>query len=107
MSAVKTLIQFGASNIGRGFIAPLFAQAGWRVVFVDIDEPRFLLNQRGQYVVNEVTNDSSNAVVVQPVAGILAGDSADVVAEIAQADLLGTAVGLGALKFLVPISPLA
>lgn len=99
----QTLIHFGAGNIGRGFVAPLFTAGGWRVVFVDIDEPRIsALQSRGSFTITEVTNAGETAVTVAPVGGILAGDSDAVAKAIAEADLVSTAVGLGALRFLGP-----
>jgi len=32
-------LMYGAGNIGRGFIGPLMAQSGYKVVFVDINRP--------------------------------------------------------------------
>ena len=99
----KTLIHFGAGNIGRGFVAPLSTAGGWRVVFVDIDQPRIdALRTAGAYTVLEVTNDGENPVTVTPVDGIMATDGEAVASAIAEADLVSTAVGLGALRFLGP-----
>ena len=98
---MPTLVQFGAGNIGRGFIAPLFSAAGWRVVFVDIDRERIAaLCIRGGYRVLEVDADHEAEVVVEPVDGIPADDRDAVTAALATADLAATAVGLGALHHL-------
>ena len=100
---MPTLIQFGAGNIGRGFIAPLFTAGGWRVCFVDIDATRInAVQQRGRYTVCEVDTDLRRPVVVEPVDGLLASDGAAVAAAVAEADLVATAVGLGALRHLGP-----
>lgn len=98
---MPTLVQFGAGNIGRGFIAPTFSAAGWTVVFVDIDRARIgRLNERRAYVVREVANDGARDVRVAPVAGIMGDDLDAVAAAVAVCDLVATAVGLGALKHL-------
>ena len=36
-SSVKKAMQFGAGNIGRGFIGQLFSRSGYEVAFVDVD----------------------------------------------------------------------
>jgi len=92
------LVQFGAGNIGRGFIGPLFARAGWRVVFADIDERRVAeLNARRGYLVHEVVDERRTSIAVSGVEGILASDQAAVAQLVAQADLVATAVSVAAL----------
>lgn len=96
---MPVLVLFGAGNIGRGFIAPLFCPAGWRVVFVDVDGRRIAaLRSRGAYRLTYVGDDRCRTVEVAPVDGIDAADGELVAAAIAQCDLAATAVGLGALR---------
>lgn len=97
------LVQFGAGNIGRGFIGPVFAASGWQITFIDVN-PQVIeaLQSRGSYTVYEVDNDQRRACVVDGVAAIDGRDISAVASSVAQADLLATAVGLGALRFLGP-----
>ncbi|MCX7667869.1 MAG: mannitol-1-phosphate 5-dehydrogenase, partial [Atribacterota bacterium] len=44
------LLQFGAGNIGRGFMGHLFREAGYEVLFVESDDNLVrLLNERRTY----------------------------------------------------------
>ena len=43
---MKTFVQFGAGNIGRSFIGRLFAEAGYKVIFVDVDRELICLAER-------------------------------------------------------------
>ena len=53
---MRTLIIWGAGRIGRGFVAGLFREPGWRIVFVDIDRALVeQLNRRGAYTVLRAT----------------------------------------------------
>ncbi|MBQ9819166.1 MAG: mannitol-1-phosphate 5-dehydrogenase, partial [Bacteroidales bacterium] len=46
-------IQFGAGNIGRGFIGAVLAQAGYQVVFADVVADLLdQINNRKQYTVH-------------------------------------------------------
>jgi len=47
---MKQAIQFGAGNIGRGFLGQLFYESGYRTVFVDVDRDLVTrLNREGAY----------------------------------------------------------
>ena len=93
------LVLFGAGNIGRSFIAPLFARAGWDVVFVDVNTTIVdALNDRGGYDVVVVDSDApADRVAVSGVRAIDGRDAAAVAAELATSDLAATAVGKAAL----------
>jgi mannitol-1-phosphate 5-dehydrogenase len=46
----KKAVQFGAGNIGRGFMGQLLWEAGFEITFVDADKQLVaLLNDRNQY----------------------------------------------------------
>jgi mannitol-1-phosphate 5-dehydrogenase len=96
-------VHFGAGNIGRGFVGLLLHRAGYEVVFVDVvDELIDGLNSTPSYRVKEVGLDSDEQVVDNYRAVNSRGDEAAVVAELAAADLVTTAVGPTVLKFVAP-----
>jgi len=99
------LIQFGAGNIGRSFIGQLFSLAEWEIVFIDIDEKIVNeLNKKRCYNV-EIKNEVSETILVENVRGVLVDDYEAVSNEVADADLISTAVGKNALPYI--IKPLA
>lgn len=94
-------IQFGAGNIGRGFIGAVLSQAGYKLVFADVVEE--LLNQintRHEYTVH-VSDHNSYDLPVKGVSAVNSG-SPEAVQEIVDADIITTAVGLRILKFVAP-----
>ena len=94
-------IQFGAGNIGRGFIGAVLAQAGYQVVFADVVADLLdQINNRKQYTVH-VTDTESRDIVITDICAVHSGSEA-AVAEMAGADLITTAVGLRILKFVAP-----
>jgi mannitol-1-phosphate 5-dehydrogenase len=90
---MKILI-VGAGRIGRGFLAHLFARAGWSVTFVERAEPLVEeLQRRGSYTVHLA--DEQGRVESFPLSGftVLPASARDAVAEqIGRADLLAVAV---------------
>lgn len=97
-------VHFGAGNIGRGFVGLLLHEAGYEVVFADVAGD--LISQlaaAGSYDVHEV-GENPNVRTVDNFRALNSGThEQDVVAEIATADILTTAVGPQILKFVAPV----
>jgi mannitol-1-phosphate 5-dehydrogenase len=97
-------VHFGAGNIGRGFVGLLLHEAGYEVVFADVADA--LIGQLASATSYEVHEVGENAAV-KTVSGFRALNSGTeevaVVAEIATADLVTTAVGPHILKFVAPV----
>ncbi len=94
-------IHFGAGNIGRGFIGKILADAGWSVTFADVNETLVSQIKRdGRYPVDIVGSGSRREEVTGVTAVSSIGD--DIVALIASADLVTTAVGPAVLPKIAP-----
>lgn len=96
-------VHFGAGNIGRGFVGLLLADAGFEVTFADVAEQLIDdLKAADSYTVHEVGEGARDHVV----SGFKALNSAQeedaLVAAIAEADVVTTAVGPHVLKFVAP-----
>lgn len=88
-------LHFGAGNIGRALAGPIFSRAGYRVVFVDAVEPIVAaLQKRHEYRV-VVKDDLPTDVTftVTGVDGISVFDREAVKRAVAEAAIIGTAVG--------------
>lgn len=94
---------FGAGNIGRGFIAPLFSLDGWDVTFVDVQEPVVeRINAEGKYPLSIVSNDKTEVITIEHVRAVNGNDKDAAVAAIAEADVCATCVGAKAIKYILP-----
>lgn len=98
---MKTAIQFGAGNIGRGFIGMLLAQAGYRVVFADVSEVIIDRLAKDQGYTVHVMDTEVEDVAITNITGIMSNGE-EIIDEIANADILTTAVGLRVLGFIAP-----
>lgn len=97
-----TAVQFGAGNIGRGFVAQLFHESGLEVVFVDVaDAVVDALNERGQYEI-QIVGEGATTVPITNVRAVHGRDRVRVAEEIAQAEIICTAVGANALPYIAP-----
>lgn len=100
---MKTAIQFGGGNIGRGFIGMLLSQAGYKVVFGDVAAPIIdRLNQDGEYTVHIMDTELED-VKITNVCGVSTAGT-DIVPVIAdpETEVMTTAVGLRILKIIAP-----
>lgn len=98
---MKKAIQFGAGNIGRGFIGAVLAGAGYEVVFADVVEDLLTnINSRKEYTVH-VTDSESYDIDIKGIRAVNS-NSAEAVQEVVDAEVITTAVGLRILKFVAP-----
>jgi mannitol-1-phosphate 5-dehydrogenase len=97
-------IHFGAGNIGRGFVGLILHDAGYEVVFADVNADLIdALDTSSSYLVREVGAGASIRTVNNYRALNSAKNEAAVIAEIATADVVTTAVGPNILKFVGPL----
>ena len=98
---MKKAIQFGAGNIGRGFIGCLLHQAGYHVVFADVvEEVLKEINEKGIYTIF-IKDVESSEIVVDNISGV-SSISAAIYSEIEEAELITTAVGPLVLNRIAP-----
>lgn len=100
----KTAVHFGAGNIGRGFVAQFLHESGYEVIFADVsDELIGALQAQPSYRVIEVGDGAVTKVVDGYRAINSKTHTAEVIAAVAAADLVTTAVGARILRFVAPV----
>jgi mannitol-1-phosphate 5-dehydrogenase len=98
---MKKAIQIGAGNIGRGFIGGLLSHAGYHVVFADVNQQVIdKINEDGKYTIHVMDVESSEQVITD-ISGVNSTTPA-MVDEIAEAEMITTAVGLVILPRIAP-----
>jgi mannitol-1-phosphate 5-dehydrogenase len=105
-SRQPTAVQFGAGNIGRGFMGQLLREAGLEIVFVDTDASLVnRLNERGSYPLR-LLDAYSRAPRDLTIDGFTAFRTTqeDAIAEaVARARVAATAVGVANLDAMAPL----
>ncbi|MCS5714843.1 mannitol-1-phosphate 5-dehydrogenase [Herbiconiux sp. CPCC 205716] len=97
-------VHFGAGNIGRGFVGLILHDAGYELVFADVNAELIdALAASTSYDVHAVGENSSTRTVTGYRALNSGSDEDAVVAEIATAEIVTTAVGPNILKFVAPV----
>lgn len=96
-------VHFGAGNIGRGFIGALLQDAGYQVVFADVNEPLIdSMREKGSYLLTEldenpVTKTYENFIVLNSIT-----ESQELIEWIAKAEIVTASVGANVLTRLAP-----
>ena len=96
------IVIFGAGNIGRSFIAPVFTRGGYEAVFADV-APAVLaaLETRNSYTLIDKSDAGDTRHEVGPVRAVDARDTAAVSRELEGADICATCVGAAALPIVL------
>lgn len=96
-------VHFGAGNIGRGFIGQLLHESGYEITFVDIqDDVVEALQNEGGYEVILAGGDGGSISVDRVTALHSVRDAEAVTEQVAEADLVTTAVGPSVLSAIAP-----
>lgn len=96
-------LHFGAGNIGRGFVGVILHNAGYELVFADVAAPLIdALNSNDSYTVHEVGQEPKD-ITITGFSGVNSAEDKDaLLAHIADADVITTAVGPTVLKIIAP-----
>ena len=97
-------VHFGAGNIGRGFVGLILHNAGYEVVFADVDAGVIdALAAAPSYQVHEVGANAATRAVNNYRALNSRSNELAVIDEIATAEVVTTAVGANILRFVAPV----
>ena len=98
---MKKAIQFGAGNIGRGFIGSLLSKAGYHVVFADVNtEIIDKINKDKEYTIH-VMDTVCSEEKVNDISGVISINN-EIYKEIVEAEIITTAVGPVVLPRIAP-----
>lgn len=89
---MKEAIQFGAGNIGRGFIGGLLSKSGYHVTFADVNKDIInKINEDKEYVINVMDVECTKEKVTN-ISGVFSTDDL-ILDKINGAEIITTAVG--------------
>lgn len=98
---MKKAIQFGAGNIGRGFIGSLLSKAGYHVVFADVNaEIIDKINSDKNYTIH-VMDSVCSEEKINDISGVISINN-EIYKEIVEAEIITTAVGPVVLPRIAP-----
>ena len=101
---MKTAVHFGAGKIGRGFIADLLHQTGYRIVFVDVvDALVDLVNKDHEYSLFLIDNNYEERVIDNVLAYNSIKEPENVIKAIGEAEVITTSVMASNLPKIAPL----
>ena len=96
-------IMYGAGSIGRGFIGALLSEIGYEVVFIDVNEQLVDTINKEKTYPQIIMKKDQEIHWIKNIRAVNGNDLDAVRDEIADADLLATAVGASVLEKIAPI----
>ena len=100
--AMPKAVQFGAGNIGRGFLGQMLWEGGYQTTFIDANAVLVdMLNAHGGYPLRLVSQEKQTTIWISDVHAIHSADTDGVSAALMDADFVGTSVGV---KFLPQVA---
>ena len=103
---MKTAMQFGAGNIGRGFMGQLFWEAGYKTYFIENNTDLVrMLNNEGEYPLRLLDAYSKQEIdlTINNIEAFATKDTERAAELFAGADIAGTAVGERNLQAVAPL----
>jgi mannitol-1-phosphate 5-dehydrogenase len=103
--SARSILIFGAGNIGRSFVGQIFGRGGYAPIFADVDgELVDALNRDGSYVVVHRSPDGSESRLTVPgVAAVRADRPEEVAPVLRTVPLVATSVGAAVLPRILPL----
>ena len=97
-------VHFGAGNIGRGFIGAVLQDAGYFVVFADVN-PSLIhaLNDAGSYTLTELDSKETKKTYSNYKALNSVEERSELVAQLAKAEIITASVGANILPLIAPV----
>ncbi|WP_196604015.1 mannitol-1-phosphate 5-dehydrogenase [Pectinatus haikarae] len=96
-------LHFGAGNIGRGFIGQLLSASNYEVCFIDVNQSVIDdINSLKQYHI-EIVGDVPERILIQNISALNSSDTEAITDKLLHADIITTALGPTALKFIAPV----
>lgn len=96
-------IMYGAGSIGRGFIGALLSEIGYEVVFIDVNDQLVNTINRKKTYPQIIMKKEQEIHWIRNIRAVNGNDQNAVCDEIADADLLATAVGASVLEKIAPV----
>ena len=97
-------VHFGAGNIGRGFIGAVLQDAGYFVVFADVN-PTLIgaLNERGNYSITELGGGATKKTYSNYRALNSVEQRSELIGQLSKAEIITASVGANILPLIAPV----